>query len=113
MVSSDKNGKNRVPIYSSIDLQSWKFEKFVFNSENLPKWIKDDENLFYGTPEISYCDGAYTVYFTAPNKNGKLCIGVASSKSIGGSFVEIGQPLLESPENLHTPHIVKIGKYLP
>jgi len=114
MVTNDVSGHNKIPIYSSTDLQSWKFENFVFDSENFPTWAATpDENIW--TPEMHYIQGSYNLYFTTNSKeSGVSAVGVAKGASPLGPFEDLGHPLFEDVAGMGVlyPNVAHDGKYV-
>jgi len=105
LLTSEVTAKKRIPIYTSPDLQSWKFEKFAFDSDNLPAWISNETNNFW-SPELHYIGGSFNLYYYAWSKAGVYSIGVATASSPAGTYKDLGKPLLEIPgESLHNPNI--------
>ncbi|MDQ3823140.1 MAG: family 43 glycosylhydrolase [Actinomycetota bacterium] len=81
-----------VPILRSTDLVSWTYVGDAFVTR--PPWVADHAGLW--APDIAYFDGRYHLYFTAPDtKMGGSAIGVATSASPTGPFVDAGTPAVE------------------
>lgn len=62
-----QNSKDWMPIYSSVDLVNWKYEKNAFAKVTQPNW--DTENDFWA-PEMQYINGKYVLYFSWAKMNG-------------------------------------------
>jgi len=84
------------PIWTSPDLATWTAAGYAFAPSGAPAWAVSD----YWAPEIHIVNGEYTLYFTARDANGVLCIGVAKSTTgkVTGPYVDpLGKPLVQRP----------------
>jgi len=111
MVSSeDDTTRNRIPIYSSPDLETWKFETYVFTGKTYPTWVSSNSRkLFF--PKIHYVNGLYNVYYEG-NYGGYYSIGVASALTPTGPYKDIGHMQLYDPTATHLiyPTVTFSGK---
>jgi arabinan endo-1,5-alpha-L-arabinosidase len=95
---SDKTGGNfnfhLIPILRSVDLVNWTYMGDVFSAK--PAWVDPGAGLW--APEIQYRDGLYYLYYTASGTSlpgGGSAIGVATSTSPVGPWVDSGAPVVE------------------
>jgi arabinan endo-1,5-alpha-L-arabinosidase len=101
----DKNDANEyiyrnIPILRSTDLVNWTYEGTVFDDANFPAYVQPFAGLF--APAIEYFDGTYYLYYsitdtTDPFPNDSA-IGVATSDSLLGPWVDSGAPVVEPTE---------------
>ena len=83
-----------VPILQSSDLVNWVYAGDVFAER--PGWVADDAGLW--APDIEYLNGQYYLYYTASWTDlpgGGSAIGVATSSSPTGPWVDSGAPVVE------------------
>jgi len=109
MVTDSQEVNFRLPIYSSPDLQTWKFENFVFTAETQPIW---PDNGYLYEPKIHFVNGAFNVYYEASNQY-ILRIGVARSLTASptGPYKDIGKPLLDDlTDDVSYPELVNNGE---
>ncbi len=76
--------------YSSKDLVNWKPEGYMFKPEDKPAWISGD----YWAPDVQQVEDGYIAYYTARDQDGRLCIGVGTSHSPTGPWIDSGKPLV-------------------
>jgi len=111
MVSHDNSEENKIPIYVSTDLKSWKFENFVFSTTNFPTWsngVRDD----ISHPEIHLVGKSYRVYFSVRSEE-RLKIGVAFAPTPTGPYRDIGRPLWEQEQwNVSQPNLGRDGTFM-
>ena len=95
---SDKTGSNfnfhLIPMLRSRDLVNWTYMGDAFSTR--PGWVADDAGLW--APEIQYFNGQYYLYYTASWTDlpgGGSAIGVATSNSPLGPWVDSGAPAVE------------------
>jgi beta-xylosidase len=88
------NAAARFPLYTSTDLLSWKAAGHVFPDGKSPSWAKQD--FWAPEPHLVNNGTGYAVYYAARNAAGILSVGVATSRYMNGSFVDIGHPLFDS-----------------
>ena len=89
-------GEGVFVIHESKDLVNWTEKGFIFpTKKNRPVWSVQD----YWAPEIHHINGVFVAYFTARNKHGLLCIGVATSSSPLGPFTASSEPIAKDPAN--------------
>ncbi|GGJ33246.1 family 43 glycosylhydrolase [Deinococcus roseus] len=95
--STDKNDKgdfnfHQIPILMSEDLVHWSYQGDAFKDK--PAWVKNDAGLW--APDIEYINGKYLLYYTASDTvAGGSAIGVATSDSPLGPWVDSGTPVVE------------------
>lgn len=94
----DKTGGNfnfrLIPMLRSLDLVNWTYEGDAFSTR--PGWVADDAGLW--APEIKFLNGQYYLYYTASWTDlpgGGSAIGVATSSSPLGPWVDSGGPVVE------------------
>jgi arabinan endo-1,5-alpha-L-arabinosidase len=83
-----------IPILRSSDLVRWTYMGDAFAAR--PAWVGDTAGMW--APEIEYFNGRYHLYFTAPETDlpgGGSAIGVGTSTSPSGPFVDSGTPVVE------------------
>ncbi|MDQ3249032.1 MAG: family 43 glycosylhydrolase, partial [Chloroflexota bacterium] len=83
-----------IPIFQSFDLVNWTYVGDAFAER--PAWVADDAGLW--APELEYFNDQYYLYYTAPNTDlpgGGSAIGVATSPSPTGPWVDSGAPVVE------------------
>jgi arabinan endo-1,5-alpha-L-arabinosidase len=83
-----------IPILRSLDLVNWEYVGVAF--EERPDWIANDAGMW--APDIQYFNGQYYLYYTASWTDlpgGGSAIGVATSDSPTGPFVDAGAPVVE------------------
>lgn len=89
-----------IPTYRSTDLVHWSFVREALPAR--PAWIGDGDMW---APDVAYVGGRYLLYYTATNTvapGGGSAIGVATSDSPAGPWVDSGGPVVEptpSPGN--------------
>jgi arabinan endo-1,5-alpha-L-arabinosidase len=95
---SDKTGSgfnfHLIPMLRSRDLVKWTYMGDAFSTR--PGWVADDAGLW--APEIQYRNGTYFLYYTASWTSlpgGGSAIGVATSSSPLGPWVDSGAPVVE------------------
>ena len=83
-----------INVFESQDLVSWTYDGNAF--AGLPSWAP---NGALWAPSIKYINGLYYLYYTSPNSNqdaeGGAAIGVGTSTSPKGPFVDHGVPVVE------------------
>lgn len=82
-----------IPTYRSTDLVHWSFVGEALPTK--PAWIGDGDMW---APDVAYVDGRYVLYYTATNTvapGGGSAIGVATSASPAGPWVDSGGPVVE------------------
>jgi beta-xylosidase len=75
------------PLMRSGDLKSWHTVGHVFTT--LPAWA----DYYFWAPEISYDNGKVYLYYSAHQKGGNLCVGIASADRPEGPYTDHG-PLI-------------------
>lgn len=85
-----------IPMFSSTDLVSWTYEGDAFTTR--PAWLAPNSGMW--APEIAYVNGAYRLYFTAPDTDlaatgGGSAIGVATAPSPLGPWTDSGDPVVD------------------
>lgn len=73
------------PVFKSNDLINWKQAGYIF--EKAPSWTSSS----FWAPEFFYHNNTYYLYYVAKRKtDGMSCIGVATSNTPDGEFVDHG-----------------------
>ncbi len=83
-----------IPILRSSDLVNWTYMGDAFSAR--PGWVADDAGLW--APEIKFFNGQYYLYYAAAWTDlpgGGSAIGVATSDSPLGPWVDSGAPVVE------------------
>ena len=83
-----------IPILRSRDLVRWTYMGDAFTAR--PAWVGERAGMC--APDIAYINGRYHLYFTAPETRlpgGGSAIGVGTSASPVGPFVDSGGPVVE------------------
>lgn len=83
-----------IPILRSLDLVTWEYAGDAFTTR--PDWVADTAGLW--APDIQFFNGRYYLYFTASETDlpgGGSAIGVATSSSPTGPWVDSGFPAVE------------------
>jgi arabinan endo-1,5-alpha-L-arabinosidase len=95
---NDKTGDNfnfhLIPMLRSQDLVNWTYVGDAFSTR--PDWVADDAGLW--APELKFLNGKYYLYYTASGTDlpgGGSAIGVATSPSLLGPWVDSGTPAVE------------------
>ena len=95
---NDRTGGNLnfhlIPMLRSADLVNWTYMGDAFRER--PGWVADDAGLW--APEIKFLNGQYYLYYTASWTDlpgGGSAIGVATSESPLGPWVDSGTPAVE------------------
>jgi len=84
---------NKFKLSTSKDLVSWSHTGFTFpkGSKGSPKWAHSD----FWAPEISYVgNGNYVLVFSAADKSGQRCIGIAHATDPLGPWHDLGKPFI-------------------
>jgi arabinan endo-1,5-alpha-L-arabinosidase len=83
-----------INVFESTDLVHWTYDGNAFNG--LPSWAPSGASW---APAIKYMNGQYFLYYTSPSSNqdapGGAAIGVGTSASPKGPFVDHGSPVVE------------------
>ncbi len=81
-----------IPMFTSTDLVNWTYRGDAFTTR--PGWVADDVGMW--APEIAYFNDQYYLYYTAPWTDvGGSAIGVATSDSPLGPWVDSGDPVVD------------------
>jgi arabinan endo-1,5-alpha-L-arabinosidase len=93
---------HRIPILSSTDLVNWTYETDAFTLATLPAWAVQSAGIW--APEIQYANNQYYLYYVVtdvtdatsgePNCGSDNAIGVATSPSPLGPWVDSGAPVV-------------------
>ena len=121
---NDKTGSDfnfhLIPMLSSFDLVHWTYKGDVFSAR--PSWVASNAGLW--APEIKFLNGQYYLYYAASDTSlpgGGSAIGVATSTSPLGPWVDSGAPVVEPHEApccagsrrwVFDPDVVKDGTQL-
>jgi len=114
MVAAGDGMADRLPIWTSKDLETWNFVDYVFTPETYPKWtspgLSNRPSLQH--PKLLYVNGSYNIYFYVNNKNEDFSIGVATATDPAGPYTDIGMPLFATRDiNLYYPQLAFNGKF--
>ena len=92
---------HRIPMFRSPDLVNWVYLGDAFSS--VPSWGAPTAGLW--APEIDFLNGKYYLYYGVtdvtdavsgePNCGGDNAIGVATSSSPTGPWIDLGRPVVE------------------
>jgi arabinan endo-1,5-alpha-L-arabinosidase len=88
-----------IQLASSADLVHWRYLGEALPLK--PSWASRTQDFW--APHVSRAGERYVLYFSAKpdttlsDKNAGMCIGVATSQSPAGPYVDIGRPLLCGP----------------
>jgi len=81
-----------IPMFSSTDLVDWTYEGDAFSER--PGWVGNVDFLW--APEVTYLNGQYYLYYAASwTDAGGSAIGVATSDSPLGPWVDSGDPVVD------------------
>jgi len=83
-----------IPTFRSDDLVSWSYVGDAFATR--PTWVADDAGLW--APDVQFFNGQYYLYYTASWTDlpgGGSAIGVATSSSPTGPWLDSGGPVVE------------------
>ncbi len=81
-----------IPMLRSLDLVNWTYMGDAFSTR--PDWLTDTSGMW--APEINFFNGQYYLYYTAPDTDlGGSAIGVATSATPLGPWVDSGTPAVE------------------
>jgi arabinan endo-1,5-alpha-L-arabinosidase len=84
-----------IPMLRSSDLVNWIYEGDAFSQR--PAWVASNAGLW--APEVKFLNGQYYLYYTASDTVvGGSAIGVATSASPLGPWVDSGTPAVEPHE---------------
>lgn len=84
------NEPDRLRLYRSRDLMRWEAAGAVFPAGRAPAWTVGD----FWAPELALVGGRLMCWYTARDRSGTLCIGVASASRPGGTWTDLGRPLV-------------------
>ena len=87
-----------IPMFVSSDLALWVYAGDAFPSK--PEWVPPSGGIW--APEITYLNGQYMLFFGAPDTligGGSSAIGVATSDSPLGPWVDSGGPVVAPAED--------------
>ena len=98
-----------MPYYQSTDLVNWTYVADVFTKR--PKWV-GSSNLW--APDIQFFNGKYYLYYVAANagahgnKGSGGAIGVATSSSPAGPWIDSGGAVVEAQANrwVYDPYVI-------
>jgi arabinan endo-1,5-alpha-L-arabinosidase len=98
---SDKTGDSfnfhLIPMLRSLDLVNWTYMGDAFSAK--PSWVASNAGLW--APEVVFLNNQYYLYYTASDTalpGGGSAIGVATSSSPLGPWVDSGTPAVEPHE---------------
>lgn len=81
------------PIRVSDDLVHWTRVGAIFPPGRWPEWMQSD----LWAPSVHRVGRQYLAYYTARDRTGRLCVGVARSSSPEGPFEDLGRPFIRDP----------------
>lgn len=84
-----------IDVTQADDRTSWTRIGSIFTTETLPTW--SGARLAFWAPEVHRVRDRYICYYSTDDKDGRFCIGAATSWSPEGPFTDIGQPLVSNP----------------
>jgi arabinan endo-1,5-alpha-L-arabinosidase len=84
------NARDAFPLRRSTDLVHWEPAGHLFPVGQRPAWARSD----FWAPELHRVAGRYLAYFTARDRTGRLCIGVAVADQVTGPWTDLGRPLI-------------------
>lgn len=107
-----------MPILRSSDLVFWTYVGTVFDDTNFPDWVEPSAGLF--APAIEYFNDTYYLYYSITDtklepRNDDSAIGVATSDSPLGPWVDSGSPVVEpSARATIDPEVIEVDgqKYM-
>lgn len=86
---------SKFPIHQSSDLQNWTLVGYIFPAGQTPSWT--NPNGAFWAPEIHIVNNKFNVYFAATDQASNIiCVGVATSDSILGPYVNSTAPLIKN-----------------
>lgn len=92
LYSTSGNALNAFPIRRSTDLVRWERAGYLFPAGQRPAWARCD----FWAPEVHRVGRRYIAYFTARDATRRLSIGVATSDSPLGPWMDSGAPLIRN-----------------
>jgi arabinan endo-1,5-alpha-L-arabinosidase len=93
---------HNLPTYRSTDLVHWTYTGDAFATK--PSWVKADAGMW--APDVVYLNGKYLLYYAASDTNlpgGGSAVGVATSSSPTGPWVDSGAPVVEPKDSAGVP----------
>ncbi|HUS27023.1 MAG TPA: family 43 glycosylhydrolase [Kofleriaceae bacterium] len=105
MVCTGRHGDDIYPMHVSSDLRSWRDAGFIFTAATRPTWA--DGN--YWSPEVRRTSDGYAAYFSMRVSGARNAIGVATSQSARGPFVDRGEPLYAPRDGASDPDVFLDG----
>jgi len=84
-----------IDVTRADDRTSWTRIGSVFTTETMPKW--SGPRRAFWAPEVYRVDHRFICYYSTDSKDGRFCIGAATSSSPEGPFTDVGQPLVSNP----------------
>ena len=81
---------SNIQILESGDLMTWQRQADAL--PNKPLWASHQQNFW--SPDVSFHDGIYFMYFAAEANDSRFCIGVATSKDPAGPFRPSEEPIV-------------------
>jgi hypothetical protein len=93
------------PYLSSDDLETWRFEGFVFPEGRAPAWCATGEGVAdFWAPEMHRVCDRWWLAFSARKPNGEMAIGLAVADRPEGPWNAFERPIVES--GVIDPHLV-------
>ncbi|MBI4313989.1 MAG: family 43 glycosylhydrolase [Candidatus Omnitrophica bacterium] len=95
VVSGARTTEGYFPILISSNLRTWSHSGFVFSPGNVPKWAKQNATWDdFWAPNMCRIGSRYALYYTARDRTGHLCIGVAFARRPSGPWADSGGPIV-------------------
>lgn len=105
MTCTGRRGDNIYPIHTSSDLRTWRRAGFIFTSETRPTWAAGH----YWAPELRRTADGFAAYFSMRVEGGRNAIGMATSTSARGPFLDRGEPLYAPRAGASDAHVFAEG----
>lgn len=93
---------HNVPTFTSTDLTHWRYAGDAFPTK--PSWVAPSAGMW--APDVVFRNGTYYLYYAASDTTlpgGGSAVGVATSTSPTGPWVDAGQPVVPPTDSPTTP----------
>jgi len=109
MTGKGEYSQTGAELYSSKNLQDWKFEKNLLYQDNFPRWSNANT---VSSCEISPFGNSFNLYFAAVREKSLWSIGVATPSETG-TYLDLGEPLLKGTPSgrFSQPNVAHEGMY--
>jgi hypothetical protein len=95
LVATSNDAPNAFPILASTDLETWRFQGFVFPEGRTPAWaLAGLGRADFWAPEVHRVGGEYWCVFTARTQDRSLAIGLARAGHPDGPYEPAPEPLV-------------------